>query len=266
MTYLLSERSIRGGKPVELYRFVRGSRVWLYTTADKPVVHQGDTYNPQTMRRGEMPQNEERDNATLDIFLDLRLDLVQEFISGATSAPTTVMVLRKHRDEVLGTEHAVMFVGNIAVVSFGEEEVHITCTPIQKSVQRKIPRWLFQPQCNHMLYDAYCGVNKAAFTDPGTISAIVGRTLTVPEAASKADGWYSGGYVTDGETFAFIQQHTGSQLLLLSLSNHIQVGHAITITAGCDRDAATCAAKFGNLPNFMGFPFVPSTNPYEGLM
>ncbi len=31
----------------------------------------------------------------------------------------------------------------------------------------------------------------------------------------------------------------------------------IRLEAGCDRTAATCRAKFGNLANFRGFPFIP---------
>lgn len=266
MTYNASEASVSGSKPVELYRFVRGTRRWYYTTADVIVTYNGETYSPQVLRRGELPQNEERDNATLDLFMDLSLDMVQEFISGSSPVPTDVTVIRHHRDETVAGEYAVIFLGSIAVIVFAEGEVHLTCVPIQKSIQRKVPRWLYQPQCNHMLYDQYCTVNPAGYTFSGTITAIVARTLTVPTASAKPDGYYNGGYITDGETFAFIQQHTGTSLLLLATTVNIKVGDAITMTAGCDRDAATCQLKFANLPNFMGFPYIPGTNPYHGLM
>lgn len=268
MTYDASESSAIGGKPVELYRFVRGNRTWLYTTSDIPITYLGDTYNPQVMRRGELPQNEERDNATLDLYLDTRLDVVAEFISGSTPRPTDVTLLRRHRDEVVVGEHAVAFVGAVGVVAFGEQEVHFTCVPIQKSMQRRVPRWLYQPQCNHMVYDQFCTVNPAAFTSTGAISAIVNRTVTVPEADALADGYLNGGVLTVGETLAFIQTHVGSQLLLLAVptNGEIVVGADVSMLAGCDREAPTCSGKFGNLPNFMGFPFMPDTNPYHGLM
>lgn len=268
MTYSGSESSAHGGKPTELYRFTRGSRTWLYTTADIPITYLGDTYSPQVMRRGELPQNEERDNATLDIFLDLRLDIVAEFISGGTPRPTDVTVLRRHRDEVVAGQHAVIFVGSIGVVTFSEDECKVTCVPVQKAMSRKVPRWLYQPMCNHMLYDQFCTVDPAAYTIPGHITAIVNRTITVPEATAHVDGYYNGGYITDGEAFAFIQTHVGDQLTLLGPPGQsgILVGDSISVTAGCDRSAGTCAGKFANLPNFMGFPMMPETNPYHGLM
>ena len=36
------------------------------------------------------------------------------------------------------------------------------------------------------------------------------------------------------------------------------------IASGCDLRAATCATKFGNLPNFGGFPEIPGRNPFGG--
>ena len=34
-------------------------------------------------------------------------------------------------------------------------------------------------------------------------------------------------------------------------------GDTFTVSAGCDKTAATCAAKFGNLESFRGFPHLP---------
>ena len=37
----------------------------------------------------------------------------------------------------------------------------------------------------------------------------------------------------------------------------IAAGDAFTLVAGCDKTAATCAAKFANIANFRGFPHIP---------
>ena len=37
----------------------------------------------------------------------------------------------------------------------------------------------------------------------------------------------------------------------------IAIGDAFTATAGCDKQFATCSAKFGNSVNFRGFPHMP---------
>lgn len=265
MTYLASESSTYGGQPIELYRFTRGLRVWTYTTADTKITFNGEEYIPSTMRRGDLPINEEKNTSTLDLFLDPTIELVTDFIAGATPTPTGLILMRRHRDEASATEQAVLFVGQVGLVEFSEGEVHFTCVPIQQSVQRRVPRWLYQTQCNHMLYDVNCGINPALYTFAGHITAISGLDVTVPEAAGKLDGYYNGGFFKDGDTFIFIQTHVGTILHVLALTVKVLVGDNITTTAGCDRSRATCIAKFNNLENFMGFPYIPDKNPFEGL-
>jgi uncharacterized phage protein (TIGR02218 family) len=263
MTYDASEKSKQGGKPIELYRFTRGLKIWTYTTADMAITFNGEIYTPQTMRRGQLPQNNEQDNSTMDLYMDPEIDVVALFVSGATPSPTNLTLIRRHRDEAVTTEQGVIFDGQIGAVEFTESQAHFVCVPIQRGLQRKIPRWVYQTICNHMLYDQFCTVNPALYTFAGHISAIVGRTLTVPEAAAKVDGYYNGGYIKDGDSFAFIQTHVGTQILLLAIPASILVGDNISTTAGCDRRQATCVGKFANLDNFMGWPFIPDKNPYS---
>lgn len=42
-----------------------------------------------------------------------------------------------------------------------------------------------------------------------------------------------------------------------SITATLAAGDLIRITAGCDKTAGTCRTKFGNFPNFRGFPHVP---------
>jgi uncharacterized phage protein (TIGR02218 family) len=37
----------------------------------------------------------------------------------------------------------------------------------------------------------------------------------------------------------------------------VRPGDRFTVTAGCDKRLATCREKFGNAPNFRGFPHMP---------
>lgn len=37
-------------------------------------------------------------------------------------------------------------------------------------------------------------------------------------------------------------------------------GDVFDVVAGCDKRKETCAAKFSNLVNFRGFPFMPGEN------
>ena len=45
--------------------------------------------------------------------------------------------------------------------------------------------------------------------------------------------------------------------LMYPLPSPPTTGDAFTVAFGCDHTRGTCQAKFSNLANFRGFPFVP---------
>ena len=47
-------------------------------------------------------------------------------------------------------------------------------------------------------------------------------------------------------------------LVLMDLAvQAIRLGDTFFARAGCDKSVATCSAKFGNVPNFRGYPTIP---------
>jgi uncharacterized phage protein (TIGR02218 family) len=48
-----------------------------------------------------------------------------------------------------------------------------------------------------------------------------------------------------------------SLILMYPLPAAPATGDAFTVYAGCDHTPATCSARFANLANFRGFPYVP---------
>jgi uncharacterized phage protein (TIGR02218 family) len=126
-------------------------------------------------------------------------------------------------------------------------------------------RQLYQTPCNNMLYDAFCGVNKAAFAVATTVDAISsdGRTLTVPIAAIEPDGFYgAAGLLEFGARMGTIDAHVGDQLTLQRAVPGLVAGSGVTIYPGCKRDLNDCTTKFSNTVNHMGFPFIPSQDPF----
>jgi hypothetical protein len=85
---------------------------------------------------------------------------------------------------------------------------------------------LYMRSCSADLGDARCGVALSSIA--ATVASTDGRLgLTAPALASYADGY---------------------------------LGDGFTVSPGCDKSFATCQAKFGNGPNFRGFPHMPGTD------
>ena len=84
--------------------------------------------------------------------------------------------------------------------------------------------------------------------------------------AAYANGWFSAGKLsfTSGANAARameIKRHTVSGIeLWQAMSENVATGDAVTLTAGCDKQFATCKAKFANAANFRGFPFMPGND------
>ncbi|WP_323033201.1 phage BR0599 family protein [Paracoccus sp. (in: a-proteobacteria)] len=109
--------------------------------------------------------------------------------------------------------------------------------------------------------------------------AVAANAVTIPEAAEQPDGWFRGGVLRFGAQLGFITGHAGAVLTLSRAMPELAAALAapgvdpetsdplpvlVDIAPGCDLRAATCAAKFGNLANFGGFPEIPGRNPFGG--
>src|SRR5208282_842282 len=92
---------------------------------------------------------------------------------------------------------------------------------------------------------------------------ISGGTVTPLGATS---GYFDNGVVTwlTGNNAGLsmeVQSYVPGQVILFQPMPYlIQVGDTYTISAGCDYSFATCKARFNNVLNFRGEPYVPGVD------
>ena len=137
---------------------------------------------------------------------------------------------------------------------------------------------LFQYGCDAELGDRRCSVDIAAPSrrGAGTISAVDGdRTFAATGLAAFASSWFTRGLLpmTTGVNTGRqceVKRHASANAiarleLWQSLGAPFAPGDTFTVTAGCDKQLATCRDKFSNTPNYRGFPHMPGndflTNP-----
>ncbi len=124
--------------------------------------------------------------------------------------------------------------------------------------------------CSARLGDGACGADLGdpALGGAGTVLAINGTQLfSVAGLEAYERDWFTGGRLvwTSGAnagSSGHVKAHpvTGSEAVVelwLSPPMDVASGDGFDITAGCDKTAATCAVKFGNLLNYRGFPHMP---------
>jgi len=262
MTYDVREQSRQDGAPQECFRFALGASVFLYTSADDPVTILGDTYAPEPIRMSAPDFSQEDHAGTISVFVS-RLNLVaQQFIAATPISPVTITIYRVHEGEE--ADSIVAFVGKVSGATFNGSEAELICSPMSAALKRNVPRLLVQKECPWATYGVGCGLDKNAFKDTGTLTNVDGYDLYADVFATRADGWFSYGWIeTLNGIRRFIVAHVGNKVTLQTpFIPNISPGDTIYAFAGDDHLEATCRTKFNNIANFAGHSRVPIDNPY----
>ncbi|MBI1650823.1 DUF2163 domain-containing protein [Hyphomicrobium sulfonivorans] len=132
---------------------------------------------------------------------------------------------------------------------------------------------LYQFTCDADVGDGRCGVSlsDSAYRGEGEIVDVSSaRLFTVSGLEEFADGWFARGALTftsgaaEGQTVE-VRAHTqAGEAVRIELwapaRGPLVAEQTFVVTAGCDKHCTTCAAKFGNAPNFRGFPHMPGND------
>jgi uncharacterized phage protein (TIGR02218 family) len=266
MTFEAFETSAYGGRPVEIYTFRRDYQAWRYTSADRDVVVDNQTFTAHSISRTEIEDSHEKARASLTLTVPADLE-VADLYRVAPPAMTITLTLQAYH--VGDAELAVLWTGRILGVEWAGNAAKITLEPVSTSMRRIGLRRLFQRQCPHVLYGSACGVDRTAYRIEGVIDTVGGASITVPEADLLPDGYLAGGYVewdiaTGIADRRMIESHAAGVLGLVGPTYGMAGGQAVRLYPGCDHILTTCQDKFGNAINFGGFPWFPGNNPFSG--
>ncbi len=132
---------------------------------------------------------------------------------------------------------------------------------------------VFQYGCDADLGDTRCGIDLASPTYRGAGTITTGhspRLVEVSGLSAFAADWFTRGLLTfmsgaNAGRASEVKLHAISAGVVTvelwqPMSDTILPGDTFTITAGCDKQHATCRAKFANAVNYRGFPHMPGND------
>lgn len=263
MSFDARETSTELAQPIELYRFVREDKCWLYTSGDEDVTFQGELYRARTISRSAFSRNDESGSSEVEVRMDRELSILSQFLDASSPNPVSIWIYRMHRND---PEFAIIFKGVVANAGVELEEVALTCkTPLSKE-DKLIPREIILRTCPHVLYGNRCRVDPTAYDVATTISSIGSQAnqYNLASDGGNPDGWFAAGVllvVGTGQR-GFIQRHQGNQVEVLQAIPGLGPSDSVIVYAGCDRTVETCRDKFNNVAQFGGFPKHPERNPF----
>jgi len=119
---------------------------------------------------------------------------------------------------------------------------------------------MYLRECDRVFGDAKCGVDAKDPTfsaDVTVLEAAGQRSFTFDGLSGFQDGWFSNGVVRWASGAVSMVKADAGGVLETWEEVDAAVGDTAHVVAGCDKQAATCRAKFGNFLNFRGFPHIP---------
>lgn len=262
MSYDSFENSERNGQPIELYLFTRNNETFSYTTYHENITYLDIDYIPSSIRRDRVRQSMDVFKNDMYFIFPRTNQFASSFIRATQEHITTVTIFRYHHTD---SEFKSYWKGRLIGGSLSGNEVKLYGESIHTSLRRIGIRAKFEYNCRHPLYGHGCGLNKSSFVTGGIVTDInTSRIiLTVAEAATQADGYFTGGFVEIGDTTRFVTRHVGDEITLMTPYLDDIVGQAVSLYAGCDHLKTTCASKFSNSINYGGFSYIPNVNPFK---
>ncbi|MGD9671807.1 MAG: phage BR0599 family protein [Hyphomicrobiaceae bacterium] len=269
MTTVARETSAFAGEPIWLFDFVIGTQHYRYTTAETAQTYNFQTWQPAAIERARKQISDRLDDARMDITCDRELDIVLRLRAPPLPTPCRVVIYKSHRGE---TDWIQDWAGIVTRTSLGEAEATLRCSAEIALNNVQSHRLYFSTTCPYVVYDEFCQVDRQLFRTVGTVSAISGLDVTIPEVDALADGRFTGGMLewnhpTDGAMERrWIASHAGAVLALVERTGSLAVGMNVSVYWGCDRskDSAFGCLGFNNVINFGGEPYIPPDNPFNG--
>lgn len=158
------------------------------------------------------------------------------------------------------------FVGDVGQVSdISAQHCVLSCKSFTARLDLQMPRNLIQPGCQKTVFTPSCGLVESAWRTTGVTSSIYnqGADFTMT-GITQPDGYFDGGRLTvlsgdNANVVRRIKAQVGSHLYLFGpLIYPLVGGESVAISPGCAKTQAVCSAKFSNIVNFRGFPYVPT--------
>lgn len=267
MTSSERDASLYSGQPITLYLFERGLTRWAYTTADRDIVFQGNTFKSLAIYDDGRRNTGDPAADALEITAPADLEPAQLYRGMAPTTEVFVTVRETHFGE---TDASIVWSGSIYGVNWKDlDRCKITCQNIVSSFEQPGLRLVWGRNCPYALYDKGCKVDKELYAVEGVVDTLTLATIEVSEMASFEDGYFTGGFVEWPIGPALyerrgIEQQVGTLAVMFGGTSGIAAGQTLTLYPGCPRTLDVCDYRFDNSENYGGDPHRPDRSPFDG--
>ena len=156
------------------------------------------------------------------------------------------------------------FRGTVQQPDGDDQEISLKVECNSARFGQMLPRELFGPGCTRDLFDAGCGLNRAAYRVDATV--VRGSRAQIETTLGQPMDWFTRGYVVfmsgpNAGVRRAVRKHvdvSGFLEFSTPLVFDPQPGDTFMAYPGCDKAKETCTVKFNNLRRFKATPYPPA--------
>lgn len=247
----------------------RDGQVFGFTDHDRPITFEGLTYATASAYDASVVRSTGDlavDNLEAEGLIDADGFTAEDLEAGLWDG--ALLELREVNWRDLGMGARIVRMGELGEVQRDGLRYRAELRGLAARLANNIGRSIY-PTCDAGLGDSRCGVDLAAFRIDTSIVSVLSAGAFTAASLIRPDGWFDFGEVeflsglNAGQRVEIKRHLLGSPSsieLQLPAPRAMTAGDAIRLTAGCAKTKQACKDKFGNLPHFRGFSFVPNTD------
>lgn len=275
-----------GALPVNAYLYVftvaypGSTQTWRLTSYESNLSDGTNTYTAAYIEHDKITESDSLARQTVTIksrtFSGNPLSMVVPF---ALEWPLMVQIIEADLTGTTAGNLRVLFYGEVTAANPDGPFIDATAESMSHLFDQRVPRRLFQVNCNWVLFSAQCGLSASAWQWTANVVSYTASTLTLEvntltssNGATLVANFFAFGTVTFGSGSAVQVRMistssapaSGTVTLTLStpLTTNPNPGDTVTLYPGCDgRYVGTCIGKFNNGSKHGGYPWMPVGNP-----
>jgi hypothetical protein len=241
---------------VDLYRVTAGPDIWLYTSGEFDVQTATDLWVAHPIKRKDLSYDLKQNSITMTVPSELEPFGIYKIVT-----PLLPIHIEIYDYPSMGLK----FRGDIKGIAYDANKDTATVTIGSTAFldDTMIPNRTYGFACSFDLYGEGCWVNKAAHTVTVPNSEVNWIQPDLIQHSAFADPTFTNGYVEldTGEAQFITTADTNGYVRLLWAVATRDKATTVSIVKSCNKSTQACETIFNNLPNYGGFPYIPSKNP-----
>lgn len=259
MSYEEKIQQVQVDSFAELFKITIGDEISYFTSFATDVLFQGNIYSARPIERSEFQFAERMRSVRCRISAPLN-PIFMQYVANAPSEAVKVEIYRVFIDNP-DINYIVLLGGEVISVTIEGNMASAECESSSHQLKNKIPRFVYQARCNHVLFDLGCGLFEEDFAVPAVVT-VSGSNLIASVFDLFDDGDFTKGHAKFGTDFRMITNHVGNTITLqVPFDSRVKSGSTVKVYPGCDGSFSRCINRFDNLVNRLAFDHIPSSNP-----